>query len=324
MYINVDNGGTFTDFWAFDEARRFRAKTRTTPHDLSECLFEGLRLLAEDIYRRPDIGRLLAETRCIRYSTTQGTNALVQRKGPRIGLILASRGVHGAMRGEDGGETVDMIDTLVGDRIEILDPAPFVGAGADDEVLGDLVMTAVNRLTSDGANRIVVSLGSREAERTVRRLAARRFPQHLLGTVPILEASDVTGDADQARATWTAVFNAFLHPAMERFLYNTDNRLKAMNLSAPLLVFRNDGLAGRVAKTPAIKTYGSGPEGGVCGAEALAADYRLKHLVTLDVGGTTTDFGVVVDGRAVKHQLDRKSTRLNSSHRLTSRMPSSA
>ena len=308
MYINVDNGGTFTDFWAFDAERRFRVKTRTTPHDLSECLFEGLRLLAEDIFRRPDIGRLLAETKYIRYSTTQGTNALVQRKGPRIGLILASRGIFGAMRGADGGETADMIDTLVGDRVEILDPEVVTGSDADDEVTGDLVMAAVNRLTSAGANRIVVSLGSRDAERTVRRLAARRFPRHLLGTVPILETSDVTGDADRARATWTAVINAFLHPAMERFLYNTDNRLRAMNLSAPLLVFRNDGLAGRVAKTPAIKTYGSGPEGGVCGAEALAADYRLKHFVTVDVGGTTTDFGLVVDGRAVKHRFGRIET----------------
>jgi len=95
---------------------------------------------------------------------------------------------------------------------------------------------------------------------------------------------------------------------MERFLFNTDNRLKAMNFSAPLLVFRNDGLAGRVAKTPAIKTYGSGPEGGVCGAVSLAAAHGYAHLVTVDVGGTTTDFGVVDKGQAVRHPFGKLET----------------
>lgn len=307
MYINVDNGGTFTDFWAFDADRRFRVKTRTTPHDLSECLFEGLRLLSEDIYRKADIGRLLAETKHIRYSTTQGTNALVQRKGPRIGLILPSENVAAQMR-RAGGETAEMYDTLIGSRIAVLDPVVLAGADPKDDLVGDQVMAAINGLTSAGANRIAISLGSRDAEYAVQRFAARRFPQHLLGTVPLLKASDVSSDADPARATWTAALNAFLHPAMERFLFNTDNRLKAMNFSAPLLVFRNDGMAGRVAKTPAIKTYGSGPEGGVCGAVALASSYGYDHLVTLDVGGTTTDFGIVDKGQAVKHAFGKLET----------------
>lgn len=303
MYITVDNGGTFTDFWAFDERRSFRVKTRTTPHDLSECLFEGLRLLSEDIYRTADLTQLLGETRNIRYSTTQGTNALVQRKGPRVGIVLADAGVAGTMRGD--GETASMLDALVGERIEVMDPAGLETSAPDDEAVADRVMQAVNRLTAQGANRIVVSLGSRAAERAFARHAGRRFPQHLLGTVPILMASDVTGDAEQARATWTAVLNAFLHPAMERFLYNTDNRLKTLKFHSPLLVFRNDGLAGRVAKTPAIKTYGSGPEGGVRGAEALARRYGFDHLVTLDVGGTTTDIGVVEGGASPRHRFGR-------------------
>lgn len=301
MYITVDNGGTFTDFWAFDERRSFRVKTRTTPHDLSECLFEGLRLLSEEIYRTADLTRLLRETRNIRYSTTQGTNALVQRKGPRVGIVLADAGVVRAMRGD--GEAASMLEALVGDRVEVMDPAGLTAPG--DEAAADAVMQAVNRLTAQGANRIVVSLGSRAAERAFARHAGRRFPQHLLGTVPILMASDVTGDAERARATWTAVLNAFLHPAMERFLYNTDNRLKALKFHSPLLVFRNDGLAGRVAKTSAIKTYGSGPEGGVRGAEALARRYGFAHLVTLDVGGTTTDIGIVEDGASPRHRFGR-------------------
>jgi N-methylhydantoinase A/oxoprolinase/acetone carboxylase beta subunit len=303
MYINVDNGGTFTDFWAFDETRRFRAKTRTTPHDLSECLFEGLRLLAEDIFRTPDLRRLLAETRYIRYSTTQGTNALVQRKGPRVGLVLTLADDPDMMRTGDG--VAELCDPLIGDRVEQIDPGLLSDTHADGAGHAtDAVMNAVNALTARGANRIVVSLGARE-EHEFQRLAAHRFPQHLLGTVPLLLATDVTADRNRVRATWTAILNAFLHPAMERFLFNTDNRLKALHLRAPLLVFRNDGLSGRVAKTSAIKTYGSGPEGGIRGAEALAQNYGYKHFVTLDVGGTTTDFGVVQNGRATRVSFGR-------------------
>ena len=303
MYINVDNGGTFTDFWAFDETRRFRAKTRTTPHDLSECLFEGLRLLAEEIFRTPDLRRLLSETRYIRYSTTQGTNALVQRKGPRIGLVIPLTDDPKMMRAGDG--VAEMHESLIADRVEAIDPKLFSNAHSDgDERAMDAVMNAVNALTARGANRIVVSLGACE-EREFQRLAAQRFPQHLLGTVPLLLATDVTADRDRVRATWTAILNAFLHPAMERFLFNTDNRLKGLHLSAPLLVFRNDGLSGRVAKTSAIKTYGSGPEGGIRGAEALARNYGYEHFVTLDVGGTTTDFGVVENGIAARVSFGR-------------------
>jgi len=303
MYINVDNGGTFTDFWAFDETRRFRVKTRTTPHDLSECLFEGLRLLAEDIFRAPDLRRLLSETRCIRYSTTQGTNALVQRKGPRIGLVLPVNDDPETMRAGDG--VAELHQSLIADRVEAIDPGLFSAAHDDGhDRAADAVMNAVNALTARGANRIVVSLGARE-EPEFQRLAAQRFPQHLLGTVPLLLTTDVTADHNRVRATWTAVLNAFLHPAMERFLFNTDNRLKGLHLRAPLLVFRNDGLSGRVAKTSAIKTYGSGPEGGIRGAEALAQNYGYEHLVTLDVGGTTTDFGVVENGRAARVSFGR-------------------
>src|ERR1700756_3403514 len=86
--INIDNGGTLTDICVIDEGRVYRTKTITTPHDLSKCLFDGLRKVSRIIYGEEDLPRLLLTTRYIRYSTTQGTNALVERKGPRLGLIL--------------------------------------------------------------------------------------------------------------------------------------------------------------------------------------------------------------------------------------------
>jgi N-methylhydantoinase A/oxoprolinase/acetone carboxylase beta subunit len=302
MLINIDNGGTFTDFWALAGGRKFRTKTRTTPHDLSECLFAGLKSLAELVYDQPDLARLLGDTRYLRYSTTQGTNALVQRKGPRLGLVL-DQGTTPAALNTHAAAT-EMFDALVGTRTVSLSSqclrelASSAAGGETSEQLSAQVLRTVNELTNAGANRIVLNLGDRAAEHGFMNLVQRLFPQHLLGTVPILPSSDVTADTSRPRAAWTALLNAFLHPAMERFLFNTDQRLRDLNSRAPLLVFRNDGLAGRVVKTPAIMTYGSGPEGGMRGAAALAALYQYPHLVTIDVGGTTTDIGLIANGQA--------------------------
>ena len=83
---------------------------------------------------------------------------------------------------------------------------------------------------------------------------------------------------------------------MERFLFNADRRLRDARARQPLRIFRNDGASSRVSKSAALKTYSSGPRGGLEGTRALAAHYGLRHLVMLDVGGTTTDIGVVSDG----------------------------
>ena len=130
----------------------------------------------------------------------------------------------------------------------------------------------------------------------MKRRLLRTFPPHLLGALPILYAHELVDDADDARRTWTALFNAFLHPSMERFLYAAEHKLREAHSQSPLLVFRNDGYSGRVAKTIAVQTYSSGPRGGMEGAKALAAHYGFKHLLSMDIGGTTTDITVVAGG----------------------------
>jgi N-methylhydantoinase A/oxoprolinase/acetone carboxylase beta subunit len=111
--------------------------------------------------------------------------------------------------------------------------------------------------------------------------------------VPITYGSDLSTDRDLARRTWSALINSFLHPAMETFLYNAESRLREYRIRNPLLIFRNDGAASRVAKTVAIKTYSSGPRGGMEGVKDFARLYGLKDAVSMDVGGTTTDYGHV-------------------------------
>ncbi|ULQ45287.1 hydantoinase/oxoprolinase family protein [Flagellatimonas centrodinii] len=288
--INIDNGGTLTDICVMDGAQVYRTKTLTTPFDLSKCFFEGLVKVSSQIYGKSDIVSLLSSTDHIRYSTTQGTNALVERKGPRLGLVLG--GTLSAAGFEDDPLHTALFADLVGERIATLD------AGLDDAAIEPALVDAVNRLASAGANRVVIAHGGPDrlaAEIRLKKILLRKFPQHLLGAVPILYSHEVVQDDNDVRRTWTALFNAFLHPAMERFLYNAEHKLRTHKAQNPLLIFRNDGHSARVAKTIALKTYSSGPRGGMEGARALAAHLGLQHLVSIDIGGTTTDIGEVRD-----------------------------
>ena len=295
--VNIDNGGTLTDFCALDNGKVYHTKTLTTPFDLSKCFFEGLKKLAKEIYGdEADIGKLIQSTDYIRYSTTQGTNALVERKGPRLGLIVErgayanSSNVNALCANENESALYrDFLDTRV--------------AEIDLTLLGDAatmnIVQAVNHVTSAGANRIVLSLskdGAKALETGICQTIGRKFPSHLLGVVPVISACELADDPSYKRRTWTALMNAFLHPPMERFLYSADHRLKDYKTKNPLLIFRNDGGSARVAKTMAVKTYSSGPCGGMQGAKALATHYGFSQLISYDVGGTTTDIGVVTDG----------------------------
>ena len=292
--INIDNGGTLTDFCLVDGDEVRYTKTLTTPYDLSRCLFDGLTKVSELAYGEPRLAALLQSTDCIRYSTTQGTNALVQRAGPQLGLLVTDATLIEGLAATQAQE--DLLTALVGDRWG------SISLDADDEALSRELLARVNDLSARGARRLVIAVSGADGadgaadEARVKGLLLRLYPRHLLGAVPLLFSWELVADPDDIRRTWSGLLNAFLHPAMERFLFNADRRLRDARARQPLRIFRNDGASSRVSKSAALKTYSSGPRGGLEGTRALAAHYGLRHLVMLDVGGTTTDIGVVSDG----------------------------
>ncbi len=283
--INIDNGGTLTDICVWDGNAFTFTKTLTTPHDLSECLFTGIEKASNALYGEADITRLLHATEHIRYSTTQGTNALVERRGPMIGILTTIGGLDAGMQRDDAEKK--LFTGLVGDR--------FLTVAAEADLEFDAVQK-INRLTTLGAARVVVAAATPEEERQLRHVLLRKFPRHLLGSVPLIYSWELAGDRNDARRVWSCVVNAFLHPTMERFLYSAERRLQAYKVVNPLLVYRNDGASSRVAKSIALKTYSSGPRGGLEGTAALAQVYNLPHALMMDIGGTTTDVGVVEGG----------------------------
>lgn len=287
LLINIDNGGTLTDFCVMDGSTVYRTKSVTTPYDLSQCFFDGLRKVSALIYGEEDLQKLLLAADHIRYSTTQGTNALVERKGQRMGLVLA--GITAADL-QSEAQQKDVFAGLVGTRVATVD------LSLDDAALEVAATQAISKLASAGANRIVVGVGgaARDAgELRLKKILLKKFPPHLLGALPILYSHEVVQDDDDTRRIWTALFNAFLHPAMERFLYNAEHRLREFKTKNPMLIFRNDGDSARISRTAAVKTYSSGPRGGAEGAKALAGHYGFKRLLGIDIGGTTSDISLV-------------------------------
>lgn len=294
ILVNVDNGGTFTDVCASDGTRVVHVKTATTPHDLTQCFVDGLRVASERLYGGADLTRLLRETDYLRYSTTSGTNAVVERTGTPVALLV------------DAGAEDDVygVPELVDAQLwRALVPHRPVGiaVGADGTVDLDAFTAAVNALLATNAARIVLGLRSAQAERTLKNLLLERYPRHLLGAIPFTVSHELVQDSDDARRVLTAVLNSYLHPGMEHFLYGAEKICRTNGLARPLLIFRNDGDSARVAKTTALKTWGSGPRGGLEGSLAYARLYDAEVLVGMDVGGTTTDVSVVA-GKTLRVQ----------------------
>ncbi len=88
ILVNIDNGGTFTDVCISDGKRVVHAKSTTTAHDLTVCFVDVLTRGSRELYGEEDLGRLIRETDCLRYSTTAGTNAVVEHKGTPVAVLV--------------------------------------------------------------------------------------------------------------------------------------------------------------------------------------------------------------------------------------------
>ncbi len=290
--VTIDNGSTFTDGCLLTDTGVRSVKVLTTPYDLMSCFVEVFRSLA----RASNLDgerELLSRVEEVRYSTTAGTNALLVRKGVRVGLIIAPEAVSDiyGLR----SRAPELVDTIVGSRVVGLE----VSHGDPDE-LDRMLIAAVRDLLNRGAQWIAVSLpraSGAHVERRAKSSYMKLLPGHLLGAVPMLFSRELCADPDDAQRTATVLLNAFLHRDMAAFLYHADNWLRQNHVSQPLRIMRNDQGIGRVAKTTAVKTLDSGPMGGLLGAAALAKRLDARRMVTMDVGGTSTDIGVVEDCR---------------------------
>ena len=293
--VDIDTGGTFTDAFVTDGTRSELVKVETTPHDFTVCFLNAVTEAAER-FGMPE-REFLARTDAIRYSTTVGTNALIQRQGAAIGVISGvGADAWVAAAGEFASVVGDLVKSDLVATIPVHDENGVSVLDADEIEIRRVVATLLDR----GAASIVVALsGSHQddgAERRVREVIRGSYPRYLLGAVPVLLASEVSASPDDYRRLCTAVINAYLHPTMVRYLYRAEEEIRNRGYKHPLLVVHASGGTARVAKTMAIETYNSGPVAGLHGARAKAARYGHPLVITMDIGGTSTDLGLIRGG----------------------------
>ena len=294
--VGIDIGGTFTDFVAFDEAdRQLKAwKNLSTPRDPIEGVMTGLKAFGGT----DEIGS-------IRLGTTVATNALLEGKGAVV-AYLTTRGFR------------DVPFIGRGNRRNHYDlrwvkPKPFVKrhnafevnerigpSGAVIEKLDESQVRALaDAIVAKGeiesiAVVLMHSYLAPEHEFLVKRIFAERAPN-----IPISISYEVLPKWKEHYRSSTTICDAFIKPVVGRQLRSISGRLKNENIRAKVVVMRSNGgemTLDAAAEAP-IQVAVSGPAGGVIASKQMAQLLDIANLVTLDMGGTSTDVSTIVDGR---------------------------
>ena len=302
--IGIDVGGTFTDLVAVDESGGVTiAKAATTPADQSIGVLDGLERLAEAL--GVDRRALLAQTLRIVHGTTVATNALLERKGARVGLLTT----------EGHRDVLEMREGLKDDRYDLRQPPPEPLVPRDRRFCVRERTRADGRvatpLDEDSLAAAIAALDREEVEAVaVCYLHAYRDSKHEARTAAAVHAalpgvyvslsSEVLPQIKEYERVCTTVVNAYVGPALERYLTRLEMRLRDAGLAAPILIMQSHGGLAPIADSVRLAAGAvlSGPAGGVAGSRHAARLLEQQDLILLDMGGTSTDLSLVVEGAA--------------------------
>ena len=310
--ISVDIGGTFTDcFVAWDE-EFFQSKALTTHHNLSMGFNHALDQACQRIGKeRRDV---LGGVDSVRYATTLGTNALIERSGPTVGVLVTAgfESTIALSRGRGYGEGMDSLaknDLSSGTRPEPLVPPRLIRSLRErvnyaGEILMDLNVDDVRRqlkaLIDAGAEALVVSLTNATEnpahERLVQEIFLSEYPAHQLGAIPMLLSHQLSGRKGEYVRTTTTIIDAYLHATMYHALSDLEQNLRANGYAKPMLVNHNTGGMAQLNSTDALQTIHSGPVAGIAASEHLAGEVKIDKIIATDMGGTSFDIGLVTVG----------------------------
>ena len=295
MYsVDIDVGGTLTDGLFSNGHRQVSAKVDTTAHDLTVCLFDCLTQGATQL-GFSDLTTFLEQVELLRWSTTITSNVVAELRGPKIGLIV-SKGHERDLYGKPGVSPI---------LNKVLDEHNVIGI---DQAGGPQILGAVRSLLESGVRRICISLqGALQNpadERHIKKIIDEQYPDHYLGSVPVLTGSDICQNTDDMTRTYYAVINAYTHSALAATLFKAEDELRySQGYLRPFLISHINGGVSGVSKTRAIDTMESGPILGIYGASHLAKTCGLRRVVAIDVGGTTAKLGIIHDGEPVYSQI---------------------
>jgi N-methylhydantoinase A len=305
MYrIGIDVGGTFTDLVAIDPAGvTTLAKVPSTPDDPSLGVLDGLSLLAHHLGL--DRAALLGQTDRIVHGTTVATNALLEHKGARLGLLTT----------EGHRDVVEMREGLKDDRYNLRMPPP------EQLVPRRLRLPVRERTRADG--RIETPLDPTSLDAAVAVLQRERVeavavcylhawqdPRHERRTAEALARAlpaayvslscEVLPQIKEFERVSTTIVNAYVGPVLARYLARLETRLGEAGYRGPTLIIQSHGGVAPIAEAGRLAAGAvlSGPAGGVAGSVYAARLLGEPNLIPFDMGGTSTDICLVVDGQA--------------------------
>ncbi len=318
--VSVDIGGTFTDAVVLTGGALTKGKARTTSQDLSVGFAGAVTDAAESAGL--SLTEVLGGASFVKYSTTVGMNALIERAGPRVGLITTAGQEETLHVGRSRNWADGMSHDVQLDRTRARRPADLVprtlrvGVRERVDCFGNVVMPLlrqdvadrVDYLVNQGVQAIAVCLTwsfmNPQHEQLVREVVDELYPQTYLGRVPVLLSSDVAPKLDEYRRTVTTVLSAFLSMETEEHVLDITDRLAQHGYRRPLLLARNVGGASSPSRTTALHLVGAGAVAGLSGAAAVAREHGIRDVITADMGGTTFDVGLIVDAKERTYEFD--------------------
>ena len=310
----IDTGGTFTDCVVIDAGGRIvTAKAPSTPRDFSQGVLDALDLVAGKLGLTTEA--LLRRTARLALGTTVGTNALLQRRGARVGLITTRghRDVIHIMRGARG------VPGLASEKV-----LHFPESNKPDPPIVPKTLIAEVSERVDCKGQVVVALNEEDAEAAILRLAGKgveaiaicflwsfKYPEHERRVKAMVErlapgvfvccSVDLVPRWGEYERTAATVINAYLGPVTAAYMDRVGRRVQGAGLATPVQVMQCGGgvVPAAQAARKAFLTLDSGPVAGVLASQYLGQILGQKHVIATDMGGTSFDVGLVYDGAPV-------------------------
>ena len=308
--ISVDTGGTFTDVVILDEkGETYIGKAPSTPSDFSEGILsavgnarEKVGIVESELYQN-------AQLLC--HGTTVATNALLQSTGARVGLLITQGFEDTLTFGRMIARTYGLTEREATNFQKQQPPAtvvpPALTRGVRERIdyKGEIIcpieladtQQKIAELVAQGIDAIAVcllwSFKNPVHEQMIKEMVQRHWP----GLYITLSSDLVPIIREYERANTTAI-NCFVGPVLSDYIEMLENRLEEKGFRNQLLIMQTVGglsPAGIVAKA-AVTTLYSGPAGGVLGAQKLGETLGKGNIITTDMGGTSFDVGLLVDG----------------------------
>ncbi len=302
--IGVDIGGTFTDFVLMDDETGVAAthKRLTTPEDPSAAVIEGIgRMLADN-------GLPISAVTTVIHGTTLVTNAVLERKGSRTGMLV-TKGFGDIL--DMGRECrYDLYDLRLDfpaplverrNRIEVDERIQFDGAvlkPVDLDAVGTALHALVSRRKVEAiAVCLLHSYANAEHERAIGEFVAREFPKLYVS----LSSEGYPVMREYERWT-TTTMNAYVQPAVDRYLSRLESELATIGFAGQFLVMSSSGgtLTCETARRHPVRLLESGPAAGALMCGRHGKRLGLDRLLSFDMGGTTAKGAIVLGGEPLK------------------------